>query len=220
MLYHKINTLWKRDQTVKCKCDKKPIIEGDYSCPEFENIINWHVTEKIDGTNIRIIVDKVGEEIKLAFGGKTERAQLPTNLLEHLQTKTQPKIISFVKDIGKDASLIFFGEGYGANIQKGGGLYSKTPKFILFDIAWNKSFVSLEAAAGIAKSAGIDYVPVISERMTKEEIIGYVKSKPNSLIAEEEKLSEGIIARANPLVYDRHHKPIMFKLKVSDYYET
>lgn len=47
--YHKINTLFKRDE-------KNLIIEGDYSCPEFAYLAEneWTWTEKVDGTNIRV----------------------------------------------------------------------------------------------------------------------------------------------------------------------
>ena len=47
--YPKIQTLWKRDK------EMGKVIEGELSKPEFDNIKNWLVTEKIDGTNIRII---------------------------------------------------------------------------------------------------------------------------------------------------------------------
>ena len=33
-----------------------------------------------------------------------------------------------------DKEAYVFGEGYGPKIQTGGGLYSDTPKFIVFDI--------------------------------------------------------------------------------------
>jgi len=53
MKYPKINTIWKRDESNKFK-----IIEGDFSKQEFANIKNWQITEKIDGTNIRLIIQR------------------------------------------------------------------------------------------------------------------------------------------------------------------
>lgn len=75
--YHKIHTLFKRDLKTK------RIIPGRYSLPEFEFLKdNWWVfTEKVDGTNIRIMWDGTN----ITFGGKTDDAQIPTNLLSKLQ---------------------------------------------------------------------------------------------------------------------------------------
>lgn len=64
--YHKINTIFKRDPETR----NKTLLEGQYSVPEFEYLANnkWIFTEKIDGTNIRVMWD--GK--KVTFGGKTE----------------------------------------------------------------------------------------------------------------------------------------------------
>ena len=71
--YHKIQSVFKRDD----KTHK--FIEGQWSLPEFELLkdITWVWTEKIDGTNIRIIWD--GFDIKAK--GKTERVDIPKHLL-------------------------------------------------------------------------------------------------------------------------------------------
>ena len=49
--YHKIQSVFKRDIA------NGKIIEGKYSLPEFEYLKDnqWVFTEKVDGTNIRII---------------------------------------------------------------------------------------------------------------------------------------------------------------------
>ena len=47
MSYPKIETLFKRDEKFN--------ITDEIRCPEFDNIKKWLITEKIDGTNIRII---------------------------------------------------------------------------------------------------------------------------------------------------------------------
>ena len=75
--YHKIQTVFHRDPDTKFKT----LLEGRFSLPEFEYLQNneWIFTEKVDGTNIRIIFD--GE---LTFGGKTDRAQIPNQLVNKL----------------------------------------------------------------------------------------------------------------------------------------
>ncbi|MCP4215045.1 MAG: RNA ligase family protein, partial [bacterium] len=69
--YHKIQTVFKRDPENR----HKTLLEGEFSIPEFEYLQDndWIFTEKVDGTNIRVMFD--GE--KITFGGKTERAQIP-----------------------------------------------------------------------------------------------------------------------------------------------
>ena len=54
MKYPKIETLFNRDENFK-------IVEGNYRLPEFENVTNWTITEKVDGTNVRIIYQPVYE---------------------------------------------------------------------------------------------------------------------------------------------------------------
>ena len=74
--YHKIQSVYKRDE----KTHK--FIEGQWSLPEFDYLKNnvWVWTEKVDGTNVRVIWDKE----KLRFGGKSDNAQMPIFLLDRL----------------------------------------------------------------------------------------------------------------------------------------
>lgn len=51
MTYPKIDTLFKREDAGK---KKGHIIPGDYSRPEFTAVREWRLSEKVDGTNIRI----------------------------------------------------------------------------------------------------------------------------------------------------------------------
>ena len=76
MKYHKIQTVYKRDPVTKYKT----LLEGEYSLPEFEYLADneWVWTEKVDGTNIRVMWD--GWK-KLSFGGRTDNAQIPTPLV-------------------------------------------------------------------------------------------------------------------------------------------
>ena len=75
--YHKIQTIFKRNEA------NHHIIEGEYSLPEFEYLKNneWVFTEKVDGTNIRVMWN--GESV--VFGGKTDDASIPVFLLYKLQ---------------------------------------------------------------------------------------------------------------------------------------
>jgi len=71
--YHKIQTVFKRDPKTKYKT----LLKNQFSLPEFEYLAlnTWVFTEKIDGTNIRIIIDFTqGTRQCVRFAGKTDKA--------------------------------------------------------------------------------------------------------------------------------------------------
>jgi len=128
--YHKIQTCFKRNETTK------HIIEGNWTLPEFEFLKDnkWIFTEKVDGTNIRVMWN--GESV--VFGGKTDNASIPVFLLYKLQELfegTQKRLL-FAEKFGKEkCEVCLYGEGYGAKIQKGGENYiSNGVDFVLFDV--------------------------------------------------------------------------------------
>lgn len=207
MKYPKINTIWKRDENNKFR-----IIEGNYSKIEFAAVKKWNITEKIDGTNIRVIY-KNGI---VSFGGRTDNAQIPANLYEYLQ---RTFTLLQMKELFGDADIqdvVLFGEGYGPKIQKGGGLYRDDAGFILFDAYIGGWWVLRDSIEDIASNIGIDCVPLIGT-MGIDEAVKYVQSKPDSLIANEPKIMEGIVARSYPLMLFRNGDPLMWKLKARDY---
>ena len=207
MKYPKINTIWKRDAK-----NKGRILEGDYSRIEFAAIKKWNITEKIDGTNIRVIY-KNGI---VSFGGRTDNAQIPAQLYEYLQ-RTFP--LPLMKELFGDdekQDVVLFGEGYGPKIQKGGGLYRDDVGFILFDAYIGRWWVLRDSIEDIALDIGIDCVPLIGT-MGIDEAVKYVQSKPNSLIAKKPKLMEGVVAKSYPFMLFRNGDPLMWKLKARDY---
>ncbi len=206
MKYPKINTIWKRDENNKYR-----IIEGNYSKIEFTAVKKWNITEKIDGTNIRVIY-KNGI---VSFGGRTDNAQIPANLYEYLQrTFTLPQMKELFGDADQD--VVLFGEGYGPKIQKGGGLYRDDAGFILFDAYIGGWWVLRDSIEDIASNIGIGCVPLIGT-MGIDEAVKYVQSKPDSVIANKPKIMEGIVARSYPLMLFRNGDPLMWKLKARDY---
>lgn len=124
--YHKIQTVFKRDMATK----HKTLLEGQWVLPEFEYLANnlWTFTEKVDGTNIRVILQNGA----VTFGGKTDAAQIPAQLVTRLNERFLPLAEKMQEMFGCDACL--YGEGYGAKIQKAGGNYRSDQDFVLFDI--------------------------------------------------------------------------------------
>jgi len=179
--YFKINTFFKREQNGN---NKGNIIENEYACPEFNNIKKWEVTEKIDGTNIRI----GWNGLKVIFGGRTSNSQIPSNLyteLSNIFTAEKMKDVFGEDNFNDDNKAILYGEGFGRKIQKVGSAYRKEKNdFILFDVLIGDFWLKRESLEDIAKKLDIPIVPVIG-LMTIEEIIDFIKSKPQSKISEE-----------------------------------
>jgi len=126
--YHKIQTLFKRDEKTK------KIIEGSWTLPEIEYLKDnkWVFTEKVDGTNIRIMWN--GSAV--TFGGKTDNASIPVFLLYKLQELFEgtPKRQKFIEKFGTEGNVCLYGEGYGVKIQSGGNYFKDKNDFALFDV--------------------------------------------------------------------------------------
>lgn len=212
-LYHKIQTVYKRDERGK-------IIEGDYSLPEFEILkdIPWVFTEKVDGTNIRILWD--GQSVN--YGAKTEESQMPVFLLYKLQelfdgTANKQK---FLKQFGGFnnglTEVVLFGEGYGAKIQKGGENYGEC-SFVLFDVMVGDYYLQREDVEDVAKNLGIKVVPIIGEG-TLDEAMAFVRAGFNSQWGEFR--AEGIVARPKVELFTRKKERIITKIKHKDFLST
>ena len=173
------------------------------------------IDEKIDGTNVRIFWEPA-DQFSPNFGGRTDNAQMPTALLQHLQhTFTREK---FQKQFPNAKKVILFGEGYGPKIQACGSRYRKDVSFILFDVWIDGWWLEKESVLEVANALDIEHT-INQMILTTNEVVEFVKSKPKSYIAEDRTLiMEGVIARSVPLMLFRNHKsPIMFKLKVRDF---
>lgn len=204
--YHKIETLFERDEKTK------KLVEGKYRNEAMKYLKDnkWQFTEKIDGTNIRIYWN--GHKVN--FCGRTDRAQIPANLMNRLVElfggETNEQL--FEQKFG-ETEVILFGEGYGGKIQNG-GLYRKGQDFILFDVMIADNYQPRKSVEDIAKYFGIDIVPIILEG-TLQEAVNYVKSKPKSSIGIAD--SEGVVGRPVIELQDRCGKRIIVKIKVRDF---
>lgn len=204
--YHKIQTIFKRDKTTN------KVIIGEYSLPEFEYLKDnqWEWTEKIDGTNCRIFWSHLSH--KIMFGGRTDSAQLPTELINKLQEIfTAEKMLEFFPDV----SVMFFGEGYGRKIQKVGHLYNPNGvDFILFDVKIGKWWLERESVNKIASNLEIKSVPLITSA-TIDNAVTFVKAGIKSFFGDFE--AEGIVLRPETELLTRGGYRIIAKLKCRDF---
>ena len=193
---------------------RNPIIIGDWSEPEFEFLANntWVFTEKVDGTNIRIMWDGS----KITFNGKTDNAQMPAPLVQRLTDTFLPLTDTFAETFGTDegTSVCLYGEGYGARIQKGGGNYRSDQDFVLFDVKVGDWWLTRANVEDIANKLGIDVVPIIGEG-TLWDAIDLVKVGMKSTWGNFE--SEGIVARPKVELQTRGGRRIITKIKTVDF---
>jgi len=209
IIYSKINTLWKREGKEK----KGVIIESDFSMPEFNAIKYFEVSEKINGRNTRITFVN-GRNIR-RFDGRNDDSEISSKLIEYLNDKFTIEKLSMVSPESNEFVLV--GEAYGPKMNTGSGAYREDISFILFDVWIDGWWLTRSNIEDIAKKLDIDVVPLIGI-MSVDEIISFVKSKPQSLITKNQLVMEGVVAKSSPMMMFRNGcEPIMFKLKVKDY---
>lgn len=205
--YHKIQSIFKRDMTSK----RKTLLEGQWTLPEFEFLANniWTWTEKVDGTNIRVIFKDGG----VTFGGRTDDAQIPAQLVTRLNERFLP-MAAKLTEVFPDGEAVLYGEGYGAKIQKGGGNYRPDQDFVLFDVKVGAWWLQRADVEDVAVKLGIHVVPIIGEG-TLHDAVAMAKagiiSKWGAFQA------EGIVARPSTELKTRSGHRLIAKIKCRDF---
>lgn len=215
--YPKIDTLFVRDDKFK--------LTDQLRRPVFADISKWIVTEKVDGTNIRVSMGHGADSISI--NGRSDNAQIHADLVKYLYA-TLPAIkmaTLFNEDTVPGTRITLFGEGYGAGIQKGGS-YRSDKAFILFDV-----LIECENADGsssgywqdegavtdFAKRLGIDRVPILGE-WSLGEIVERVKAGVPSIVAGNEGVfAEGVVGKTREPLFDRRGNRLILKLKTKDF---
>jgi len=214
--YPKIQGLYKRYLEGD---NKGKFIIGKYSLPEFELLknIKWVWTEKIDGTNIRVIWNGLEEIVE--FKGKTDKAEVPKHLSEKLkQLFPKDKMSEVFAMEGVFPNICLYGEGYGYKIQSGGKYVESKYEvnFILFDIRIGDYWLKREDLEKIANQLGIKVVPVVGEG-TIGEAIEFIKKGFTSTFGNF--IAEGIVIKPKIELRDRRRQRIITKIKVKDFKE-
>ena len=244
--YQKINTIFMRDA-------KNVIMHYErFTEPEFEYLrgLKWRASEKIDGTNMRIEVTKVpiwdggiegrsinGVEFKVRIAGKTDNANIPKNLLKHMQEKYPDEKVLAALGLKEFIPVdewemehnwltyeqipdiyTIYGEGYGEGIQSGGWYIKGGNEFIVFDVKVNDIYLKTEARDEIATKLGAPIVPLIGY-FTLDEAIDFVRKGFRSVVAEnpEVKMAEGLVLRTDLGLRNRIGNRLIVKVKYEDF---
>ena len=203
--YHKIQTVFKRNPATNFKT----LLLDEFSLPEFEYLKDndWVFTEKVDGTNIRVM----WSQGQVSFGGKTDKANTPPFLLDKLTEIFQG--VAF-QELFNEQEVCLYGEGYGPKIQKGGGNYRSDVSFILFDIRIGQWWLKREDIEQIAHKMGIDVVPIIGHGKL-DDLVSKVSKGFLSFWGNFH--AEGIVARPSVELKARSGERIITKLKHKDF---
>ncbi len=205
--YHKIQTVFKRDPATKYKT----LLMDQYALPAFEYLRHneWVFTEKVDGTNIRVVFD----DGSVSFGGRTDRAQLPAPLLARLNEVFLP-LTARLGEVFNGASVCLYGEGYGARIHKGGN-YRPDQGFVLFDVKVGPWWLQRDDVEDVARKLGLDVVPVIGTG-DLDALVTLVRNGFDSTWGSFP--AEGIVARPATELCTRGGDRVITKLKIKDFH--
>lgn len=218
--YPKINSVFKRHTEGP---SKGRFIMGDFAQREFETLLHvkWRWSEKIDGTNIRIIYEP-NNQLGFAFSpritiqGRTDRSQLHPDLVHAIQDMVD---IRKWAETFADQPAVVYGEGYGAGIQGVGHLYRPDKSFIGFDVRVGQTWLDHDDAFGVMQSLGLNTVrsPWTETLAEALNIFGLGKTETWFPSAFNPEAFEGIVGRPVGGLLDRHGHRIQTKLKVVDF---
>jgi ATP-dependent RNA circularization protein (DNA/RNA ligase family) len=192
------------------------LLGGQYARPEFSYLSKnlWDFTEKINGTNIRVIFNGLG----IRYAGKTDKAEMYPGMLKALHGLFDDNLSEFFNTfdgkLGLRTEVCFYGEGYGAKIQKGGGLYRPDQGFVLFDIKVNGVWLERHNLMNISETFNIDLVPIVGQG-TLPQMVEMVRTGFNSQWGKFP--AEGIVARPAVALKTRLGDRVITKLKTKDF---
>lgn len=181
------------------------------------------VTEKIDGTNIRIILTKPDDEGKreVVIGSRklllNEEDKTSKQYFDCLKEVNIRKLVEYFKEV--NSTVIIYGEGYGAGVQKG-GIYSSVKNFRVFDIRIGRAYQDWFYIEKVCVDNQLNIVPLVGYCRT----ISYrdceleLKRHEETLIKEGSGgKSEGLVYKFEPVLLNKYGERLIFKVKHKDF---
>jgi hypothetical protein len=204
--YHKLWAPYKREPVKPF-----PLIMGDWARPEFgelSELKSWTWTEKINGTNVRIIWD--GHKVRI--GGRTDGAQMPLFLVDWLRTEFPEELL---ENQFHANPAVLYGEGFGANVANGSGVYGRDPGFALFDVNVAGWWLQPFDVARVAGQMGIGHVPQVMEGSIVEAIKWLQDPRCHSRWGMF--TPEGFVGKPPQGLLGRDGDRLMIKIKATDF---
>lgn len=217
--YPSIESLYTRDrETHKLNC-------GDVRNFAWSAVTYWQVTEKVDGTNVRVIVTPDGN---ITYMGRRSD-QLPKGMKDVLDGLFLDKVGEIVKHIPTGAThLTFYGEGYGVGIKgsEAQKYVTEGKHFIAFD-AYVQSEVGGYYLNGyelrlICDALGVMVAPLLRPLNLEKliypdwnEVRDVIAPYRNSVVSPTAP-SEGIVCRPSVELRDSFGNRMIWKLAFRD----
>ena len=211
--YQKIETVFERDID-----GSKKLIEGKFrnSIVEYLKDNEWIFTEKVDGTNIRVVWNGHSFE----FYGRTDKVSIPAFLFKKLlDIFRNNEMEQMFEQLFNDIQVMICGEGYGNRIQKVGKDYIQDGvDLIVFDIIINDLYLKRDDVEDICNKLGLKVVPIVMTG-TIQQAVDYIKSKPSSILplSSSNCKMEGLVGMPKEPIYDRMGKRVAVKIKCKDF---
>src|SRR5258706_5333506 len=223
--YSSIETVFKRDAMTK------KIIPGMLREPENGLIKLWRIREKIDGTNIRVIV-RYTPTLQLEIKGRSDNAQIPSGIKDAIDKIFVGKLDLIQQKYlpNPESTITFYGEGYGPGIQGSEKMnYRPSGKWWrCFDIKLGDNYwipdVELDDACaalqipiapylGFIKSIPTNKheMPVMYSRVSQEDYGTIISS--DMILAQQ---LEGIVAKPEYTLYNASGSRVQWKLCMRD----
>ena len=218
----KVTTKYPSIETVFTRnADTSRLEFGKLRDPSTATISTWHLTEKVDGTNIRIIITHEG----ITIAGRTDNANIHTDLAANIRAMlNHQQLVEFFNLNSESAPVTIYGEGYGAGIHKGSA-YNPEKSFRAFDIRFGQGqywhdFIDV---VGICDELGIRTVPSLFPirdiPTTRAELLEII---PQSVVAVEDTgvmgvQAEGIVAKPSITLLNKFGNRVMWKLTFREF---
>jgi hypothetical protein len=215
MTYQKIPGPFKRDPKSNL------LLFNEWTSPALAAVAwssDWFFTEKVDGTNVRIIWD--GHRV--SYLGRTDTSTFSSeqDLAVRALFYGEDKETLFEQQFGA-MPVTLYGELYGPKIQSGGS-YRDDITFALFDVRIDDMWLLRDSVEDIAHGLDIDVVPIVlgdEESVDLLDGINFIEDGFYSRIqveGKEPRYAEGIVGQLRSGIRDRRGERIIVKLKHRD----
>ena len=192
----------------------------------------WIFTEKIDGTNIRIVLSWKDADLAIRIEGRKANSQVPGDLIATILVMTNNRRKKLLEQMPQDpdSGITLYGEGYGPGIQQHGGAYRTDKGFVLFDVAkwssgpakYDQYYLPRTHVEMFGEECGLTVAPRVFPGLGLGQVTKRVREGfPSSLAPFKggERQAEGIIGSAEGLYHfsDGAVRRLKFKLKTQDF---
>ena len=202
-IYPKIDSLYLFDNTIK---KYLPDVYANKSV-ELLKDCQWYFTEKVDGTNLRLIWDGYN----LTYGGRTLKTNLSNKKrIAYIESNLVNKDIeTILEQLFKEKEVVIYGELFGGDV--GIANYSSEYQFRVFDIWVDGYWLEYENIVEVANNLSFNVVPIVLKG-TIEDGVNFVKNTNKSELSETG-VFEGIVGKPIGDFYDRNGERIIVKIK-------